>query len=98
MLSTVILKLLRSPENRYQTVDGLIADPRRCRATLTVEGEIVDFIPGQQDRSRRSIFGRFAFSLRIRETSDVIAAFERVSQSGAPELVTVGTWGSANLP
>lgn len=32
MLSTIILKLLeKNPENRYQTVDGLIADLRRCR-------------------------------------------------------------------
>ncbi|MBT1595309.1 hypothetical protein KK469_29380, partial [Klebsiella pneumoniae] len=46
MLSTIILKLLeKNPENRYQTLDGLIPDLRRCQATLTVEGEIVDFIP-----------------------------------------------------
>lgn len=32
MLSTIILKLLeKNPENRYQTVDGLIADLRRCQ-------------------------------------------------------------------
>jgi serine/threonine protein kinase len=52
MLSTIILKLLeKHPDNRYQTVDGLIADLRRCQATLTCEGEIVAFTPGQQDRT-----------------------------------------------
>jgi serine/threonine protein kinase len=57
MLSTIILKLLeKHPDNRYQTVDGLIADLRRCQATLTCEGEIVAFTPGQQDRTRRSIW------------------------------------------
>ncbi|MGS6314777.1 hypothetical protein ACVGWX_22310, partial [Enterobacter hormaechei] len=33
MLSTIIVMLLeKNPENRYQTVDGLIADLRRCQA------------------------------------------------------------------
>ncbi len=90
MLSTIILKLLeKNPENRYQTVDGLIADLRRCRATLTAEGEIVDFIPGQQDRSPAIHLADSLFSAHP-QGSDVIAAFERVSQSGAPELVTIG--------
>lgn len=90
MLSTIILKLLeKNPENRYQTVDGLIADLRRCQATLTVEGEIVDFIPGQQDRSPAIHLADSLFSAHP-QASDVIAAFERVSQSGAPELVTIG--------
>ncbi|QMV75989.1 AAA family ATPase [Enterobacter hormaechei] len=90
MLSTIILKLLeKNPENRYQTVDGLIADLRRCQATLTVEGEIVDFIPGQQDRSPAIHLADSLFSAHP-QASDVIAAFERVSQSGAPEVVTIG--------
>ncbi|HED1990423.1 TPA: serine/threonine-protein kinase PknK, partial [Enterobacter hormaechei subsp. hoffmannii] len=90
MLSTIILKLLeKNPENRYQTVDGLIADLRRCQATLTAEGEIVDFIPGQQDRSPAIHLADSLFSAHP-QASDVIAAFERVSQSGAPELVTIG--------
>ncbi len=44
MLSTIILTLLeKKPEKRYQTVDGLIADLRRCQATLTADGDIASF-------------------------------------------------------
>jgi serine/threonine protein kinase len=48
MLSTIVLRLLeKNPDNRYQTVDGLIADLRRCQATMTAEGDIVCFPTGQ---------------------------------------------------
>jgi serine/threonine protein kinase len=51
MLSTIVLRLLeKNPDNRYQTVDGLIADLRRCQATMTAEGDIARFT-GQQDRT-----------------------------------------------
>src|SRR5690606_25956318 len=52
MLSAIVLKLLaKRPEHRYQTVDGLIADLRRCQATLSDDGDIAAFTPGLQDRS-----------------------------------------------
>ncbi len=52
MLSLIILKLLaKSSEKRYQSVDGLIADLRRCQATLTADHDIALFTPGLQDRS-----------------------------------------------
>ena len=90
MLSTIILKLLeKHPDNRYQTVDGLIADLRRCRATLTCEGEIVAFTPGQQDRTPAIHLADSLFATHP-QANDVIAAFERVGQNLAPELVTIG--------
>jgi PAS domain S-box-containing protein len=90
MLSTIILKLLeKHPDNRYQTVDGLIADLRRCQATLTCEGEIVAFTPGQQDRTPAIHLADSLFATHP-QANDVVAAFERVGQSLVPELVTIG--------
>ena len=90
MLSTIILKLLeKQPDNRYQTVDGLIADLRRCQATLTSEGEIVAFTPGQQDRTPAIHLADSLFAAHP-QANDVIAAFERVGQNIVPELVTIG--------
>jgi serine/threonine protein kinase len=81
MLSTIILKLLeKHPDNRYQTVDGLIADLRRCQATLTCEGEIVAFTPGQQDRTPAIHLADSLFATHP-QANDVIAAFERVGQT-----------------
>lgn len=90
MLSTILLKLLeKHPDNRYQTVDGLIADLRRCQATLTGEGEIAPFTPGQQDRTPAIHLADSLFATHP-QANDVIAAFERVGQSRVPELVTIG--------
>jgi serine/threonine protein kinase len=90
MLSTIILKLLeKHPDNRYQTVDGLIADLRRCQATLTCEGDIVAFTPGQQDRTPAIHLADSLFATHP-QANDVIAAFERVGQNRVPELVTIG--------
>ncbi|EIY5101882.1 trifunctional serine/threonine-protein kinase/ATP-binding protein/sensor histidine kinase [Klebsiella variicola] len=90
MLSTIILKLLeKQPDNRYQTVDGLIADLRRCLATLTSEGEIDTFTLGQQDRTPAIHLVDSLFATHP-QANDVIAAFERVGQNRGPELVTIG--------
>lgn len=90
MLSTILLKLLeKNPDNRYQTVEGLIADLRRCQATLTSEGEIVTFTPGQQDRSPAIHLAESLFAAHP-QANEVMAAFERVAQNTVVELVTIG--------
>uniref|UniRef100_UPI0013DB6510 hypothetical protein n=1 Tax=Serratia marcescens TaxID=615 RepID=UPI0013DB6510 len=79
----------KHPDNRYQTVDGLIADLRRCQATLTCEGDIVAFTPGQQARPPAIHLADSLFATHP-QANDVIAAFERVGQNRVPELVTIG--------
>ena len=79
MLSTILLKLLeKHPDNRYQTVDGLIADLRRCQATLTGEGEIAPLLPVSRIAPRRSIW-RIPCSRRIRRR---MTSLPRLSESG----------------
>ena len=51
MLSVILLRLLaKSPADGYQTVQGLMADLRRCQATLTAENTIEPFTHGLQER------------------------------------------------
>lgn len=89
MLSLIILKLLeKDPQNRYQTVDGLIADLRRCQATLTAEGEIAPFTPGQQDRSPVVHLADTLYAAHP-QAGELVAAFERVERSVTPELAIV---------
>jgi predicted ATPase len=89
-LSDIILRLLeKSPDNRYQTVDGLIADLRRCEASLAKNGEITPFIPGLQDRVAARLQPDPLF-LDHPQHHQLLAVFDRVAESGAHALVTIG--------
>lgn len=88
-LSDIILRLLeKSPDNRYQTIDGLIADLRRCEASLSKNGEIVPFTPGLQDRVPSRLQPDPLF-LDHPQHHQLLAAFDRVVESGAHALVTI---------
>jgi predicted ATPase/signal transduction histidine kinase len=88
-LAEIILRLLeKSPENRYQTVEGLIADLRRCQASLAKNGEIASFTPGLQDREPTRILPDPLF-LNHPQHSQLLAVFDRVVESGSHALVTV---------
>ena len=73
------MKLLaKNAEDRYQTAEGLKADLEKCLNSLQTTGEIVDFVPGEWDRSGQlsipqKLYGREA------EVDRLLAAFERVS-------------------
>lgn len=89
MLSTIVLKLLtKSPEKRYQTVDGLMADLRRCQATLTADGEIAHFTPGLQDRSPSLHFANTLYRAHPQAKS-LADALDAVVQRGTQTLVTI---------
>ncbi|WP_039058416.1 AAA family ATPase [Enterobacter sp. Bisph1] len=89
MLSTIVLKLLaKSPDKRYQTVDGLIADLRRCQATLSREGDIAPFTPGLQDRSPGLHFANTLYRAHP-QAKELAQALDAVVQSGTQTLVTL---------
>ena len=95
MLSTIILRLLeKSPGNRYQTVTGLIADLRRCQATLAASGEIAMFTPGLQDRlPARWLADNLC--LHHPQQGLLLSALERVAADGTPQLAIIsGPQGS----
>ncbi|BDG05594.1 sigma 54-interacting transcriptional regulator [Anaeromyxobacter oryzae] len=89
VLSAIVMKLLaKAGEERYQTAAGLEADLRRCLAGWERRGRIEPFPLGAHDAPDRlripeKLYGREA------EIETLLAAFERVVNHGAPELVLV---------
>ncbi|MGB9097281.1 AAA family ATPase [Erwinia sp.] len=95
MLSSVILRLLeKSPAQRYQTVEGLLADLHRCRASLTPEGHIESFTPGLQDTQRKGFASGTLFNDHP-QAENLLVLFDEVMQSGRSSLTVIsGTAGS----
>ena len=95
VLSAILLRLLeKSPEKRYRTVDGLLADLRRCLATMNERGDIASFSPGQQDSLPIGYAGEALYS-KHPQALELLAACERVATSGKHCLAVVsGATGS----
>jgi PAS domain S-box-containing protein len=88
-LSAIIMKLLaKTAEERYQTAAGLERDLRRCLTQWEAQGRIDDFLLGEDDTSDRLLIAEKLYG-REREVDVLLAAFDRVVASGAPELVLV---------
>jgi serine/threonine protein kinase len=88
-ISNIIMKLLaKAAEDRFQTVAGLESDLRRCLSDWEHQGHIDDFPPGQHDIPDRLLVPEKLYG-RDSESNTLLAAFERIVQSGAPELVLV---------
>ena len=88
-VSAIIMKLLaKTAEERYQTAAGVEHDLRRCLAEWERHGRIDDFPLGQQDTPDRLLIPEKLYG-REREIASLLAAFDRVVKSGAPELVLV---------
>ena len=89
VLSAIIMKLLaKTAEERYQTAPGLERDLRRCLAQWETRGRIDDFPLGEDDTPDRLLIAEKLYG-RAREVDALLAAFDRVVTSGAPELVLV---------
>ena len=88
-LSAIIMKLLaKTAEERYQTAVGLERDLRRCLTQWEAQGRIDDFPLGENDTPDRLLIAEKLYG-RAREVDALLAAFDRVATSGAPELVLV---------
>jgi PAS domain S-box-containing protein len=88
-LSAIILKLLaKTAEERYQTAAGLEADLRRCEAEWESQGRSDAFPLGAHDVPDRLLIPEKLYG-REPEIGALLAAFDRVVASGAPELVLV---------
>jgi predicted ATPase/C4-dicarboxylate-specific signal transduction histidine kinase len=83
----IVLKLLsKAPEDRYQTARGVEADLRRCADAWSALGSIAAFTLGADDVSGLLTVPRKLYG-RERELSVLLAAAERVTNTGALELV-----------
>jgi predicted ATPase/signal transduction histidine kinase len=88
-LSAIVMKLLaKTAEERYQTVAGVEADLRRCRAVWISEGRIESFPLGSQDASDRLLLPEKLYG-REHEIDVLLSAFDRVVATSTPELVLV---------
>ena len=88
-ISGIVMKLLaKTAEDRYQTAAGLERDLRRCLGEWERDGRIEPFALGERDRSDRLMIPEKLYG-REHEVETLLAAFDRVIESGAPELVLV---------
>ena len=73
---------------RYQTAAGLERDLRRCLTAWEALCCIDDFPLGEHDTPDRLLIPEKLYG-REREIEVLLAAFDRIAQGGAPELVVV---------
>src|SRR6516164_7522790 len=88
-VSAIVMKLLaKRAEDRYQIVAGLESDLRRCLTAWEAQCRIDDFPLGEQDKPDRLLIPEKLYG-RQREVETLLAAFDRIVNGGAPELVLV---------
>ena len=93
--SDIAMKLLaKSPEDRYQSAHGLVADLEECEARLRTGGGGGPFVLGTRDVSERFQVPRRLYG-REEELESLLRAFRRVSASGTPELVLIAGYSGA---
>lgn len=89
MLADILLRLLaKSPVNRYQTIDGLLADLRRCQATLTRDNTIAPFTPGLQESFTASYRAETLYTDHA-QAQQLLSAAEETARSGTHSLVVI---------
>jgi len=88
-LSAIVMRLLaKTAEERYQTAAGIEADLRKCLAAWESSRRIDPLQLGAHDVSDRLLIPEKLYG-REREIEALLAAFDRVVNNGAPELVLV---------
>ncbi|HYZ72987.1 MAG TPA: AAA family ATPase, partial [Chthoniobacterales bacterium] len=88
-LSAIVSKLLsKTAESRYQSAAGLEADLRRCLASWETDRRIDRFPLGAKDIPERLLIPEKLYG-RDHESRELQAAFDRMLESGRPELVLI---------
>lgn len=88
-VSAIVMKLLaKTAEERYQTAAGLEHDLKRCLADWEARGSIGAFALAERDTPDRLLIPEKLYG-RESEIATLLAALDRVVESGAPELVLV---------
>ena len=88
-LSAIVSKLLsKTAESRYQSAAGLEADLRSCLASWETDRRIDRFPLGAKDIPERLLIPEKLYG-RDQESRELQAAFDRMLESGTPELVLI---------
>lgn len=94
-VSAIIMRLLaKTAEDRYQTAAGLRNDLNHCLAEWATHGRIEQFPLAQSDRPDHLLIPEAIYG-REHEIEALLASFDRVAQSGVPELILVS--GSSGI-
>lgn len=93
VISNIVMKLLaKPPEDRYQSVFGLVADLKKCREQMDKKGQVKDFEIGLADVSALFLVPEKLYG-REREINILVDAFNRVSKGTAELLLVTGNAG-----
>ena len=88
-VSQIIMKLLaKTAEERYQTAAGLESHLRQCHAEWERRGRIDSVVFSEHDAPDRLLIPEKLYG-RAREVDILLASFDRIVESGTPELVLV---------
>lgn len=89
VLAAIVERLLaKAPEDRYQSVRSLEADLIAADLAWRTHGRIDPFPLGSRDTEGKLSLPRRLFG-REHDRARLLAAFERVKESGAPQLVLI---------
>jgi hypothetical protein len=88
MLTGTLPFTASDPMEWVQTASGVERDLRRGLADWEARGRVEDFLLGEYDTPDRLLIPEKLYG-RAREVESLIAAFNRIVKSGAPELVLV---------
>ena len=88
-VAAIVMKLLaKQPEERYQTALGLRSDLRKCLKEREAKGLIEAFPLGKEDIPDRLLIPQKLYG-REQDIDTLLAAFDRVVETGTPELIMV---------
>ena len=88
-ISDIVMKLLaKTAEERYQTAAGVEHDLVHCLVDWWCKRGVDTFTLGEHDTPDRLLIPEKLYG-REREVDTLVAAFDRIVASGAPELVLV---------
>ncbi len=92
-ISGIVMKLLsKSPDDRYQSADGLKVDLEECRRRLRATQDIEPFELGLSDKSERLYLPEKSFG-RDREIRLLLEAFDRASKGKFEVALVSGSPG-----
>ena len=92
-LSDIVLKLMaKTPEDRYQSVRGIVADLNECQRQLREKGRVDPFPIATKDFTQRLILPQQLYG-RDREVLALRERLEKVSQGGRELVLVSGSSG-----
>ena len=93
VLCDIVLKLLaKNAEDRYQSLEGLSSDLRRCFDALSADNGFERFRLGRDDISERLQMPQKLYG-REEEAAQLLRIFDRVADGGAELLLVTGYSG-----